>query len=156
QLTVRSAYTYSKTLDNVSEIFNTFGGGNTLAFAQNPVDTNKGEYSFSGLDYPHTWSITFTEQLPFFREQKGFFGHLLGGWGASYNHILQNGQRYTPAQITAVAAVSDLGGLYPGQPFTGDFYDFGFIGGIAGLDLARPFLGSLSAPATAVGIFAGD
>jgi len=34
QLTLQSAYTLSKNLDNVSEIFSTFGGGNTSAFSR--------------------------------------------------------------------------------------------------------------------------
>jgi len=54
QLTIRSAYTYSKNLDNVSEIFPTFGGGNSIFAAQNPANqiNGAGEYSFSGLGYP--------------------------------------------------------------------------------------------------------
>ena len=35
QLTIRTGYTFSKNLDNVSEIFSTFGGANSIAFAQN-------------------------------------------------------------------------------------------------------------------------
>src|SRR5579872_39723 len=146
QLTMRMSYTYAKTLDNVSEIFSTFGGGNTLTYAQNPVNTNKGEYSFSGLDIPNTWTMLFTEQLPFFKEQHGFMGHLLGGWGLSGNYIVASGQRYTPVQVTAAAALTA----------PGNFYDLGFIGNFVGTDVARPFIGSLSAPASSVGVFAGD
>ncbi|HYX53384.1 MAG TPA: TonB-dependent receptor, partial [Candidatus Limnocylindrales bacterium] len=82
QLTIRTGYTYSKNLDNVSEIFSTFGGATSVAFAQNPFNQT-GERSFSGLDIPHQWTILFTEQLPFFKEQHGFMGHLLGGWSFS-------------------------------------------------------------------------
>jgi len=148
QLTIRSSYTYSKTMDNVSEIFSTFGGGNSVFFAQNPAQqiTGAGEYSFSGLDYPHQWSVLFTEQLPFFKEQHGLMGHLLGGWAVSGNYIVASGQRYTPIQATAIAA----------STANGDYYDFGYIANFAGVDTAHPFLGNLSAPSTAVGIFAGD
>ncbi|HSM84864.1 MAG TPA: TonB-dependent receptor, partial [Candidatus Limnocylindrales bacterium] len=93
QLTVRTSYTFSKTLDNVSEIFGTFGAGNSIAFSQNPLDFKGGEYSFSGLDFPHQWSILFTEQLPFLKDQHGFFGHLLGGWAISANYLVASGQR---------------------------------------------------------------
>src|SRR5579871_176360 len=75
QLTIRAAYTYSKTLDNVSEIFSTLAGGNSLAFAQNPLNPAGAEYSYSGLDYPHQGSISFSEQFPLYREQHGFIGH---------------------------------------------------------------------------------
>jgi len=157
QLTMRTGYTFSKTLDNVSEIFSTFGGANSSAFAQNPLNTTRGEYSFSGLDTPHNWTLFFNEQLPFFREQHGLLGHLLGGWGLSGTYILGSGQRYTPIQAFSAFATTCLG-----TPTTckgtsgGDYYDLGFIGNFIGIDAARPFLGNLSAPQTAVGIFAGD
>jgi len=148
QLTVRSSYTYAKTLDNVSEIFSTFGGGNTVFFAQNPAQqvNGKGEYSFSGLDIPHQWSLLATEQFPFFKEQHGLAGHLFGGWGISGNYLIASGQRYSPVQATAIAALTA----------NGDYYDFGYIANFAGVDTAHPFLGNLGAPATAVGIFAAD
>jgi hypothetical protein len=148
QLTIRSSYTFSKTLDNVSEIFSTVGGGNTVFFAQNPANqiNGSGEYSFSGLDFPHQWSMTVVEQLPFFKEQHGLAGHLLGGWSLSANYLVASGQRYTPIQATAIAALTA----------NGDYYDFGYISNFAGFDTARPFLGNLSAPSTAVGIYAGD
>ena len=148
QLTIRSSYTFSKTLDNVSEIFSTFGGGNTVFFAQNPAQQVNfpGEYSFSGLDYPHQWSVLFTEQLPFFKEQHGLMGHILGGWAVAGNYIVASGQRYTPVQASALAAFTAAG----------DYYDLGYILNFAGTDTAHPFLGNLSAPATSVGIFAAD
>ncbi|HLW54898.1 MAG TPA: carboxypeptidase regulatory-like domain-containing protein [Candidatus Angelobacter sp.] len=148
QLTVRAAYTYSKTLDNVSEIFSTFAGGNSVFFAQNPANqvNGPGEYSFSGLDFPHTFSLLAAEQLPFFKEQHGVLGHLLGGWGISGNYIWQSGQRYTPIQGSALAALTA----------NGNYYDFGYLAAFEGVDSARPFLGNLGAPSTAVGAFAGD
>jgi hypothetical protein len=146
QLGLRAAYTYSRTLDNVSEIFSSGVGGNTLAFAQNPWDTGRGEYSYSGLDIPHQFSIAATEQLPFFTGQHGLFGHVLGGWSVSANYIWASGQRYTPLQTFAEAALTA----------PSNNYDFTWLANNVGVDLARPFVGSLSAPANTVGIFAGD
>jgi hypothetical protein len=146
QLTFRTSYTYSKTLDNVSEIFSTGVAGNTIAFPQNPISPKTGEYSFSGLDYPNTWSFLVAEQLPFFKEQHGWTGHLFGGWVVSANYFLQNGQRYTPSQVTGIASATAAG----------NYYDSAFIGAFVGADTARPFLGNLNAPATTVGIFGGD
>jgi len=97
------------------------------------------------LDVPHQWSILFTEQLPFFKEQHGLAGHILGGWAFSGNYILASGQRYTPVQAFSAFATA-----------SGNPYDIGFLGAFIGFDSARPFLGSVSAPATTVGIFAGD
>ncbi len=145
QLTVRTAYTWSKTLDNVSEIFSTFGGGNSTTWAQNPFNTGSAERSFSGLDYPHQWTILITEEVPFFKEQHGVIGHIMGGWAFNGNYILASGQRYTPVQAFEAFA---------GQ--NGNYSDIGFLGAFVGIDTARPFLGNMSAPQTAVGIFAGD
>jgi hypothetical protein len=147
QLTIRSGYTYAKNLDNVSEIFSTLGGGNSTFFAQNPANqvNGPGEYSFSGLDYPHTWTILFTEQLPFFKEEHGLAGHLLGGWGISANYQLQSGQRYNPTQLFEAFATA-----------AGNYYDLGYINAFAGFDTAHTFLGNLSAPQTTVGMYALD
>jgi hypothetical protein len=163
QLTVRSSYTWAKALDNASEIFSTFAGGNSNAFAQDPQNVKKGEYGFSGLDYPGTWTLLFSEQLPFFREQKGWFGHVLGGWGVSANYILQSGQRYTPVQAFAANFTNtfptELGGVNPnchlGGPCPFNFYDTSFSG-FVGIDTARPFVGNPNAPSSSVGIFAQD
>ena len=146
QLTVRAGYTYAKTLDNVSEIFSTGVAGNTVAFPQNPVSPDRGEYSLSGLDYPHTFSLLVSEQLPFFKDQHGLMGHLLGGWVVAGNYFLESGQRYTPSQVSGIASATAAG----------DFFDARFIGAFVGTDTARPFFGNPSAPETSVGIFAGD
>ncbi len=116
-----------------------------MAFSQNPTDFRNGEYSYSGIDYPHQASILLTEQLPFFKEQHGFFGHLLGGWSISANYIAASGQRYTPSQI-ATAEFSA----------PGDFYDQTFLDAFAGTDSARPFFGNKNAPVTNVGAFGSD
>jgi hypothetical protein len=145
QLALRTGYTFSKTLDNASEVASTFAGGNTNAFAQNPLNTTKAEYSFSGLDIPHAWTIVFTEELPFFKQQRGLIGHLFGGWIISGNYVLTSGQRYTPSQR--------FSGFRTAK---GNYYDLDFIGSFVGMDVARPFLGNLHAPQTSVGIFGGD
>jgi hypothetical protein len=144
QLTIRTGYTFSKNLDNVSEIFSTGAGGNSIAFAQNPFNQT-GEYGFSGLDTPHQWTILFTEEFPFFKEQHGLLGHVLGGWSVSGNYVLASGQRYTPSQ----AVFSQL-------TANGNYQDNTFNNAFIGADTARPFLGSNSAPINTVGIFAGD
>ncbi len=146
QLGIRFAYTYSRTLDNVSEIFSSGAGGNTLAFAQNPWNTGSGEYSYSGLDFPHQFSVAATEQIPIFKGQHGFLGHALGGWAVSGNYVWATGQRYTPLQTGAEAALSS----------PSDNFDFAWLAANVGVDLARPFVGNVNAPASQVGIYAGD
>ena len=71
---------------------------------------------------------------------------MLGGWWVSGNYYLQSGQRYTPAQLSEVAAFTSAG----------DFFDAAFVNAFAGTDIARPFFGNRSAPENSVGAFAGD
>jgi hypothetical protein len=147
QLTMRTGFTWSKTLDNVSEIFATGTAGNTLFASQNPFQTTDAERSISGLDIPKAWTILFNEQIPFFKEQHGWMGHMLGGWSISADYLLGSGQSYTPQQAFAEALSQ--------SPF-GNVYDTGFVGAFVGTDSARAFRGSSSAPANAVGVFAHD
>jgi len=146
QLTMKATYTFSKTLDNVSEIFSTFAGGGGVSFAQDPFKTGRGsgEYGNSGLDFPHTFTLSAYEQIPFMRDQRGVVGHILGGWAVGATYIWQSGQAYTPLQL--------LFGT-----FTGCCNDALFNGTFIGTDdTVRPFYGNINAPATSVGAFAGD
>jgi hypothetical protein len=141
QLTLRTAYTYSHTLSNADEIFGTFAGGGAIAFSQNPLSYKTGEYSNSGLDFPNNWTIGFVWNIPAYRDQKGVMGKIFGGWGMSGAYLIGSGQPYSATQIF-------LNQTYYDAPFMG-----GFNSGIEGL---RPFAGSPSAPASAVGIYAAD
>jgi hypothetical protein len=147
QLYGRAGYTWSKNLDNVSEIFATGSAGNTLFAAQNPFQTGDAERSISGLNITHAGYIQATEVLPFFKEQHGWIGHTLGGWQFAAAYVYGSGQPYTPIQ-----------GLLGSLSFAGaggNYFDSGFANAFVG-DPARMFLGSASAPATSVGIFCGD
>jgi hypothetical protein len=144
QLSLLVSYTYSKTLDNVSEIFGTGLAGNSVAFSQNPFRVTGPEYSYSGLDYPNQIGVTFLEALPFMKEQHGW-GHILGGWSFTANFLYGTGQRYTPSQLGTAIFSSP-----------GDWYDAPFLNTFAGTDSARPFFGNKKAPVSNVGIFAAD
>jgi len=147
QLTMRANYTWSKTTDNASEIFGTFGAGGTVAFSQNPFNYTSAEHGISGLDFPQTFTLSFNEDIPAFRSQRGILGHILGGWSLAGSYIIQSGQAFTPVEISSAYALS---------PY--DISDVnGFLGGFnSGLDTARPFLSNPNAPAAAVGIYAAD
>ncbi|MCS6875074.1 MAG: carboxypeptidase regulatory-like domain-containing protein [Pyrinomonadaceae bacterium] len=136
-LILGASYTLSKTLDNASEIFS-FGES---AFAQNPFDVKAGEKSFSGFDRRHALSVDFIYDVPFYREQKGFLGKLLGGFQINGIYTLASGRPYTPSEFLNAFGL----GLnsYLDAPFAQTFLGF---------DNFRPFLGNPRAPITAVGI----
>jgi outer membrane receptor protein involved in Fe transport len=140
QLTLGAAYTFSKTLDNASEIFS-FGEG---AFAQNPFDLTKGEKSLSGNDRRHAGSMNFIWDVPFMKSEKGLVGHVLGGWQFNGTYNLASGRTFTPSEFCNFACVG-LG-----------YQDTSFQSNFVGLDQLRPFAGSPNAPRTAVGITATD
>jgi outer membrane receptor protein involved in Fe transport len=95
-LSLGASYTFSKTLDNSSEIFD-FGVGSPNA--QNPFDIDRGEYGLSSLDRPHAFSANFVFDVPLYREQKGFLGRVLGGWQLNGTYIVTSGATYTPASV---------------------------------------------------------
>jgi len=145
QLTAKATYTFSKTTDNVSEIFSTFGAGNSISFAQDPFNPGAGEYGISGLNFPHTVTLSLYEMVPFMRSQQGLLGHVLGGWGIGATYIWQSGQPYTPTQY--------FFGTFSGGCCNDTSFNNAFIGTY---DNVRPFYGNRSAPANTVGAYAGD
>jgi hypothetical protein len=79
-----SAYTFSKLIDNGSEVF---GVADTNLPQQSSFPAIFGgqrlERAVSLFDRPHRFSLTYVYELPFFRDQRGFMGHLLGGFQLS-------------------------------------------------------------------------
>lgn len=131
-----ASYTFSKTLDNASEIF-AFGES---AIAQNPFDIVEAEYGLSGIDRRHGFSTNFIYEVPFFKEQRGFLGRLLGGFQISGNYILASGRPYTPVQ-------------FRNQNFgLSSYQDSTFAATFFGLDNLRPFLGNPNADIRRVAI----
>ena len=131
-----ASFTFSKTLDNSSEIFSTGAGGNTVAGAQNPFDISRGEKALSGLDFPKTASLYLIYELPFYKNQHGFLGKLLGGYQANTTWRYSSGQLWTPTLSTAVT-----------NSACQNSFDTTFFG----LSTCRPFAGSASAPVDTVG-----
>jgi len=148
QLTLRAGYTFSKTLDNVSEIFATGTAGNTAFASQNPFQTGGAERSFSGLNFPNVFTVALTESIPFFKEQHGAVGHLLGGWSISSSYVIASGQPYTATQGNIFGNLSAIGAA-------GNYFDTAFNNAFVN-DSARPFFGNKNAAAGTVGIYCGD
>jgi hypothetical protein len=155
QLTLKSAYTFSKTTDNASEIGATLAAGGTFAISQSQVNYTDQEHSLSGLDFPQNWVLTVLEDLPFYRHQSGFLGHALGGWKVSAVYSLYSGQPFTAAQSGLNCASG--GGACGGIPDAENPYDAAFNAALGGPDGSlRPFLGNSAALVQSVGIFAND
>lgn len=136
QYTVGLSYTWSKTIDNASEVFS-FGEG---AFASNPFDIVRNERGLSGNDRRHAFAANVIYDVPYFKKQEGFVGKVLGGYQINLVYNLASGRPFTPSQYFNFAF---------GLP---SYQDNTFQGSFVGLDAVRPFTGNRNAPRTAVAI----
>ena len=132
--TAQASYTYSKTIDNATEVFSTGTGGNTNAFAQNPFNISGGERATSGLSYPNVFGLLWVYDLPFYSGQQGLKGNLLGGWEINGTY------RYTSGEPWTVVQTRQSGSLCDPTDWTG-----------SSRDACRPILSNASAPFTSVG-----
>jgi len=126
-LTLNANYTWSRTIDNASEIFSTFGSGQTVAQSQNPFDYGRGERGLSAFHQKHNFTTNFLYTIPLFKDQKGVVGKLLGGWEVGGLMRVGSGRPYTPTNFLGT-------------------YDPSFENTFVGSGALRPFNGNPSAP----------
>jgi hypothetical protein len=75
------------------------------------------EYGPADIDRRHVFTGSYVYYLPFYKDQKGIAGHVLGGWELSGIGYLYSGLHYT---ATASTFSQDLGGLgLNGATFSG-------------------------------------
>jgi hypothetical protein len=85
-------YTYSSFIDTASEIFNPSGG--EVAVSQDSFNRNA-DRGRSTYDRPHRLTGNFVYELPWFQNQNGFKGRLLGGWQLNGFFTFQSGAPFT-------------------------------------------------------------
>jgi TonB-dependent Receptor Plug Domain len=85
-------YTFSSFIDTASETFNPSNA--EVAVAQDSFNL-EADRSRSSFDRPHRLSGNFVYELPFFQNQKGFAGKLLGGFQINSFFTLQSGAPFT-------------------------------------------------------------
>ena len=132
-MTVGASYTFSKTIDNISEIF---ADAEASVVAQNPFNINSAERSISGIDRPHAFAANFIYDVPWMKDQHGWMGRALGGWQLNATQIITSGRPYTPAQFENSSFLGAGASYLPdtaGEPL-------------------RPFLGNPNAPFDSVAI----
>ncbi|MFL6436952.1 MAG: TonB-dependent receptor domain-containing protein [Terriglobales bacterium] len=138
-VTAGATYTWSRTIDNASEIFSTTGGGSTQSYAQNPFNTNTAERGTSGLDYPNVATVYMLYDVPLFRNRSGIGGLLLGGWEINPTWRYTSGQPYTV--IEAFNSTTNLC-----DPTSTDSSTF---------SACRPIMSNPNAPLDTVGQYTG-
>ncbi len=95
-LTLGAAFTYSKNLTDASQasLIDNLSSGvyDTYNYAQN--------YGLAPLNTPYVFVANYVYELPFFKDQKGLLGHILGGWEVSGITSVQSGQSQSILQST--------------------------------------------------------
>ena len=142
-LTSTASYTWSKTINIATDGFRSTGsGGNTIAYAQNPLNTDSAERGVSGNDLTNVVGIAFTYDLPNLMHRDGVFSRMVNGFMLSGLYRFNSGIPYTPFQPL------DL------DPNTGDtsFCDGAFNGSTVGpqSDTCRLVISNKRAPLASV------
>jgi hypothetical protein len=162
-----ASYTYSRTIDNTSEINSTGAGGNTSAFAQNPLNTDIGERGVSGNSYPNVWGVQAVYTEPWFAGQSGILGRLLGGYFFNAFYQFNGGQPFSPIQnaisVQSSAVQADIAGTGSLSPAIAaninpteaqnSFCDATFAANFG--NPCRPILSNAKAPLSSIGINLG-
>ena len=102
------AYTFSKFLDNSSDIFTSAGNNLPQQSAVPSIFGGlKNDKSVSLYDRPNRLAITYLYQVPFWTQQKGLVGHALGGWEISGVTTIESG---APLNVLNGQDADGLGG----------------------------------------------
>lgn len=105
--TAGAHYTWSSFIDSSSDTFNPSARGE-VALAQNSFDP-RSDRARSTYDRPQRFSTNLVYELPLFRSQPGFAGHILGGWQVAAFLTFQSGSPWSP--LNGVDPTNALGGI---------------------------------------------
>ena len=119
-LQFQTGYTFSKLLDVNSELFAGCTGvsltANTAPYYYISNNRPRLSYGRAGFDHRHAFKFNLTYDLPFMKAEKGFAGHVIGGWqiGSLYQFYAGHPIDVTTAR-TRVAAKTRVaaGGIEP-------------------------------------------
>jgi hypothetical protein len=97
--TITGSYTFAKLIDNASEVFIQGGvsAGATTFAVPAVFGGDRLDRAVSLFDRTHAASFTYVYQVPFYKEQRGFVGHLLGGFQISGVTKFETGVPFTVA-----------------------------------------------------------
>jgi hypothetical protein len=137
QLTSSFAFTWSKTMDNISEVYsnNSFGA---IVTAQDPFNTDRGERALSNNNVPEALTINLSWNTPWLKGASHWYNRVGGGWTIGAFEIYQAGRPMQPLQANTSANPQE---------------DAAATSLIGGSDALRPFLANPQAPIRTVGEF---
>ena len=92
------SYTWSREIDNVTDVFSTAGGGSTNQFAQDPLNTDQGETGVDGNSYPNVVGAELTWQMPKLIKTNGLMARMANGFTLTSLYRYTSGQPYNAFQ----------------------------------------------------------
>ncbi|HYH86257.1 MAG TPA: hypothetical protein VEX60_12450, partial [Pyrinomonadaceae bacterium] len=113
---VTGAYTFSKLISNMDEVFAaTANGISNSSLPQTPsiFGGERADRAISFFDRTHRASFTYVYELPFLREQRGFVGRALGGWQLSGVTTFESG---VPFNVSNGVDADGIGGSGNDRP----------------------------------------
>jgi hypothetical protein len=145
-----AGYTYSRTIDNATDIFSNTSANSP--YAQNPLNTDLGERAVSTISFPNTASISFTYALPKVgSSDRGLVGRLANGWQMNTIWIYNSGQPFSDYDATSNSSPF----INPTDSKTSTTYDDSAFDNHfnAGADTERPIVSNSKAPIGTIGIY---
>lgn len=92
------SYTWSREIDNVTDVFSTGGAGSTSQFAQDPLDTDRGETGVDGNSYPNVVGAQATWQMPKVVKSNGLLAKMVNGFTLTSMYRYNSGQPFNAFQ----------------------------------------------------------
>jgi hypothetical protein len=117
-------YTWSRDLTNAQADYS--------GFVQNIYNVN-GDYGRAALDRNNILTFDGVYQVPWYREQKGLVGHVVGGWEVSGIYAIDSGLPLTVSATSATSAAYNLPGgtsILNGRANTGIITDNAGLGSL--------------------------
>jgi hypothetical protein len=139
-------YTYSKTIDNSSEVYSSGAGGSTISVPQNPLNNNTAERGNSATSYPNVLSVGMVYRVPTFKMGNSLVRKALNGFNINSLYQYTSGQPFNLYQPNL-----DQYGLNPS--YCDSAFNESSVG--PGADTCRLVLGNKSAPLNTASILFG-
>lgn len=141
-LTGTLSYTWSREIDNTTDVLSTGAAGSTNAIAQNPLNTDVGERGVDGNSFPNVVGAQFTYQLPNVVKTNGLTAKLVNGF------VLSGLYRHTSGQPFNAYQPQLLDGFTGDSSFCDAAFNFSSVG--TALDTCRLVVSNPRAPLQSV------
>jgi len=155
-------YTYSKTIDNSSEVYSSGAGGSTISVPQNPLNNNTAERGNSATSYPNVLSVGMVYRVPSFKMGNSLVRKALNGFNINSLYQYTSGQPFNLFQpnldqyaVNLTPPTLDNPNPPPYQlnpSYCDGAFNSSSVG--PGADTCRLVLGNKSAPLNTVSILA--